>query len=91
MEGEERKVAVKSLADGSTEEKCIQEAAIMGQFNVVTFYGVVMERELVMNYRVLPYYGLNTFEYARRQCTVLPNYCHWTAYRIKHCFQSHLH
>ena len=106
MEGEEREVAVKSLADGSTEEKCIQflqEAAIMGQFkhpnvitmfkhsNVVTFYGVVMERELVMNYRVLPYYGLNTFEYARRQCTVLPNYCHWTAYRIKHCFQSHLH
>ena len=40
--GEEREVAVKSLADGSTEEKRIQflqEAAIMGQFkhpNVIT-------------------------------------------------------
>ena len=44
--GEEREVAVKSLADGSTEEKCIQflqEAAIMGQFkhpNVITILGV---------------------------------------------------
>ena len=40
--GEERDVAVKSLADGSTEEKRIQflqEAAIMGQFNVITLHG----------------------------------------------------
>ena len=51
--GEEREVAVKSLADGSTEEKCIlflQEAAIVGQFkhpNVITLHGVLMEHELV--------------------------------------------
>ena len=44
--GEEREVAVKSLADGSTEEKRIQflqEAATMGQFkhpNVITLHGV---------------------------------------------------
>ena len=55
VEGEEREVAVKSLADGSTEEKRIrflQEAAIMGQFkhpNVVTLHGVVMEKELVID------------------------------------------
>ena len=42
VDGKEREVAVKSLADGSTEEKRIQflqEAAIMGQFkhpNVIT-------------------------------------------------------
>ena len=53
--GEEREVAVKSLADGSTEEKRIrflQEAAIMGQFkhpNVVTLHGVVMEKEPVID------------------------------------------
>ena len=47
--GEEREVAVKSLADGSTEEKRIQflqEAAIMGQFkhpNVITLHGVLLE------------------------------------------------
>ena len=46
---EEREVAVKSLADGSTEEKRIQflqEAAIMGQFkhpNVITLHGVLLE------------------------------------------------
>ena len=46
MGGEEREVAVKSLADGSTEEKRIQflqEAAIMGQFkhpNVITMFCV---------------------------------------------------
>ena len=40
MEGEEKEVAVKSLADGSTEEKRIQflqEAAIMGQFKSMEF------------------------------------------------------
>ena len=51
--GEEREMAVKSLADGSTEEKCIQflqEAAIMGQFkhpNVITLHGVLLERDSV--------------------------------------------
>ena len=45
--GEEREVAVKSLADGSTEEKRIQflqEAAIMGQFkhpSIITLHGVI--------------------------------------------------
>ena len=53
VEGEEREVAVKTLADGSTEEKCIQflqEAAIMSQFkhpNVITLHGVLMEKEPV--------------------------------------------
>ena len=53
VEGEEREVAVKTLADGSTEEKRIQflqEAAIMSQFkhpNVITLYGVLMEKEPV--------------------------------------------
>ena len=47
--GEEREVAVKSLADDSMEERRIQflqEAAIMSQFshpNVITLYGVVLE------------------------------------------------
>ena len=51
--GEEREVAVKSLVDGSTEEKRIQflrEAAIMGQFkhpNVITLHGVLLERDPV--------------------------------------------
>ena len=51
--GEEREVAVKSLADGSTEEKRIQflqEAAIMGQFkhsNVITLHGVLCESQPV--------------------------------------------
>ena len=51
--GEEREVAVKSLADGSTEEKRIQflqEAAIMGQFkhpNVITLHGVLLETKPV--------------------------------------------
>ena len=51
--GEEREVAVKSLADDSTEEKRIQflqEAAIMGQFkhpNVITLHGVIMDQEPV--------------------------------------------
>ena len=51
---EEREVAIKTLADGSTEEKRIQflqEAAIMGQFkhpNVITLHGVlIMEKEQV--------------------------------------------
>ena len=53
--GEEREVAVKTLADGSTEEKRIeflQEAAIMGQFkhpNVITLHGVLMENYPVMD------------------------------------------
>ena len=53
--GEEREVAVKSLADGSTEEKRIQflqEAAIMGQFkhpNVITLHGVRIEKEPVIS------------------------------------------
>ena len=53
MGGEEREVAVKTLADGSTEEKRIQflqEAAIMSQFkhpNVITLHGVLMEKEPV--------------------------------------------
>ena len=51
---EEREVAVKSLADGSTEEKRIQflqEAAIMCQFrnpNVITLHGVLMDHEPVL-------------------------------------------
>ena len=51
--GEEREVAVKSLADGSTEEKRIQflqEAAIMGQFkhpNVITLLCVDMNSQRV--------------------------------------------
>ena len=51
--GEEREVAVKSLADGSTEEKRVQflqEAAIMGQFkhpNVITLHGVLLDCDLV--------------------------------------------
>ena len=51
--GEEREVAVKSLADGSTEEKRIQflqEAAIMGQFkhpNVITLHGVLLQSKPV--------------------------------------------
>ena len=51
--GEEREVAVKSLADGSTEEKRIQflqEAAIMEQFkhsNVITLHGVLCESQPV--------------------------------------------
>ena len=46
-------MGVKSLADGSTEEKRIQilqEAAIMGQFkhpNVITLHGVFLERKPV--------------------------------------------
>ena len=48
-------MAVKTLADGSTEEKrtqFLQEAAIMSQFkhpNVITLYGVLMETHLVMD------------------------------------------
>ena len=59
--GEEREVAVKSLADGSTEEKRIQflqEAAIMGQFkhpNVITLYGVFMEQEPVSEHYFMLY------------------------------------
>ena len=55
---EEREVAVKSLADGSTEEKRIQflqEAAIMGQFkhpNVITLHGVVLESQQVSLHKV---------------------------------------
>ena len=53
MGSEEREVAVKSLADGSTEEKRIQflqEAVIMSQFthpNVITLYGVLLEEKHV--------------------------------------------
>ncbi|CAI8021519.1 Ephrin type-A receptor 4a (Fragment) [Geodia barretti] len=52
--GEEREVAVKLLADGSTEEKRIQflqEVVIMGQFkhpNVITLHGVLLESKQVM-------------------------------------------
>ena len=51
VEGKEREVAVKTLGDGSTEEKRIQflqEAAIMSQFkhpNVITLHGVLMEKK----------------------------------------------
>ena len=51
--GEEREVAVKTLADGSTEEKRIQflqEAAIMSQFkhpNVITTFRVNITSEPV--------------------------------------------
>ena len=50
---EERGVAVKSLADDSTEDKQIQflqEAAIMGQFkhpNVLTLHGVLTDNDPV--------------------------------------------
>ena len=53
VDGKEREVAVKSLADGSTEEKRIQflqEAAIMSQFkhpNVITLHAVLMDHEPV--------------------------------------------
>ena len=53
MGSEEREVAVKSLADGSTEENRIQflqEAAIMSQFthpNVIPLYGVLLEENHV--------------------------------------------
>ena len=53
VDGKEREVAVKSLADGSTEEKRIQflqEAAIMGQFkhpNVITLLCVNFTSEPV--------------------------------------------
>ena len=56
--GEEREVAVKSLADGSTEEKRIQflqEAAIMGQFkhpNVITLHGILLDHDPVRLYIV---------------------------------------
>ena len=55
MGEEEREVAVKSLTDGSTEEKRIeflQEAAIVGQFrhpNVLALCGISMTREPVSN------------------------------------------
>ena len=51
--GEEREVAVKSLADGSTEEKRIQflqEAAIMGQFkhpSIISLHGIVTTTQMV--------------------------------------------
>ena len=51
--GEEREVAVKSLADGSTEEKRIQflqEAATMGQFKhpyIIKLHGVLLESKPV--------------------------------------------
>ena len=54
--GEEREVAVKTLADGSTEEKRIQflqEAAIMSQFkhpSVITLHGVFIDKEPVRSY-----------------------------------------
>ena len=60
--GEEREVAVKSLADGSTEEKRIQflqEAAIMGQFkhpNVITLHGVLLDSDPV---RLANYWLIN--------------------------------
>ena len=52
--GEEREVAIKSLADGSSEEKRIQflqEAAIMSQFkhpSVIALHGVIMDQDLVL-------------------------------------------
>ena len=51
--GEEREVAVKSLVDGSTEEKRIQflqEAAIMGQFkhpSIISLHGIVTTTKMV--------------------------------------------
>ena len=53
---EEKEVAVKSLADDSTEDKRIQflqEAAIMGQFkhpNVLTLHGVLTETDTVREF-----------------------------------------
>ena len=53
VEDKEREVAVKSLADGSSENQQIQflqEAAIMGQFrhpNVITLHGLIMENDPV--------------------------------------------
>ena len=51
--GEEREVAVKSLADGSTDAtriRFLQEAAIMRQFkhpNVITLHGVLLDSDPV--------------------------------------------
>ena len=56
MGDEEKEVAVKSLADDSTEDKRIQflqEAAIMGQFkhpNVLTLHGVLTETDTVREF-----------------------------------------
>ena len=53
VDGKEKEVAVKSLADGSTEEKRIQflqEAAIMSQFkhpNVIKLHGVLIDHHPV--------------------------------------------
>ena len=65
---EEREVAVKSLADGSTEEKRIQflqEAAIMGQFkhpNVITLHGVLLDSKQV---------GLSFLSLISKTCVML--------------------
>ena len=69
MGGEEREVAVKTLADGSTEEKRIQflqEAAIMSQFkhpNVITLHGVLMENHQVMDCRLFVNHPNNLFSW----------------------------
>ena len=72
---EEREVAVKSLADGSTEEKRIQflqEAAIMGQFkhpNVITLHGVVLESQQVSLHKArLLVFSLLCFATSEHDC-----------------------
>ena len=71
---EEREVAVKSLADDSTEDKRIQflqEAAIMGQFkhpNVITLHGVLTENDPVSKVLTKCNFVLKMFGYTDFVC-----------------------
>ena len=67
---EEREVAIKSLADFSTEEKRIQflqEAAIMGQFkhpNVITLHGILTTGNSVRDGRFIMKVFIFILEYS---------------------------